>query len=66
MLHCCTAWVTGRLGQGREDRQESTVEMELVKNPSSERERLLRAHASGRAPLVPLLWQKEFGSVRNL
>ena len=66
MLHCLAACVTGRDGEGHEDRQESTVEMESVKDPSSERERLLRAHASGRASLVHPLWQQQFESTRDL
>lgn len=66
MLPCLTAWVTGRKGEGHEDRQKSTVEMGSVKDPSLERECLLRTHVSGRASLVHPPWQQQFGSVRVL
>jgi len=64
--HCLAAWVTGRDGEGCEDGQKSTVEMELVKDPSSERERLLRAHVGGRASLVHPPGQQQFKSIRDL
>lgn len=66
MWHCLAAWVTGRDGEERDDGQKSTVEMESVKDPPSERECLLRACAGGRASLLHPLWQQQFESIRDL